>query len=98
MKNEMVVAFFCFLAMMLICKLSALCGNTYYKHSFACPRFYFLFQYVGVYGLSNSLLDTPWKKLQYGKQLFTDVIKQSQDLTKEDLVKELIKVMNNQEP
>ncbi|KAH0625555.1 hypothetical protein JD844_015113 [Phrynosoma platyrhinos] len=52
----------------------------------------------GVYGLSNSLLDTPWKKLQYGKQLFTDVIRHSQDLTKEDLVQELIKVMNNQEP
>ncbi|XP_061458320.1 transport and Golgi organization protein 2 homolog isoform X2 [Rhineura floridana] len=52
----------------------------------------------GVYGLSNSLLDTPWKKLQYGKQLFTDVIKRSQDLVKEDLVQELIKVMNNQDP
>nr|XP_056715481.1 transport and Golgi organization protein 2 homolog isoform X2 [Euleptes europaea] len=52
----------------------------------------------GVYGLSNSLLDTPWKKLQFGKQLFTDVVKHSQDLTKEDLVQELIKVMNNQDP
>nr|XP_034953737.1 transport and Golgi organization protein 2 homolog isoform X2 [Zootoca vivipara] len=52
----------------------------------------------GVYGLSNSLLDTPWKKLQYGKQLFTDVIRHSQDLVKEDLVQELIKVMNNQDP
>ncbi|XP_054852772.1 transport and Golgi organization protein 2 homolog isoform X2 [Eublepharis macularius] len=52
----------------------------------------------GIYGLSNSLLDTPWKKLQFGKQLFTDVVKHSQDLTKEDLVQELIKVMNNQDP
>ncbi|KAJ7309692.1 hypothetical protein JRQ81_007752, partial [Phrynocephalus forsythii] len=52
----------------------------------------------GVYGLSNSLLDTPWKKLQYGKQLFTDVIKRSPDLAKEALVHELIKVMNNQDP
>ncbi|KAJ7417560.1 Transport and Golgi organization protein 2 like protein [Pitangus sulphuratus] len=51
-----------------------------------------------IYGLSNSLLDTPWKKLQYGKQLFTEVVKRSQDLTKEDLVKELLTVMNNQEP
>ncbi|XP_027715184.1 transport and Golgi organization protein 2 homolog isoform X1 [Vombatus ursinus] len=51
----------------------------------------------GVYGLSNSLLETPWKKLQYGKQLFVDVIDQSQDLTKEDLITELLKVMNNQE-
>ncbi|KAM6193762.1 transport and Golgi organization protein 2 homolog isoform 2-T3 [Sarcoramphus papa] len=52
----------------------------------------------GIYGLSNSLLDTPWKKLQYGKQLFTEVVKRSQDLTKEDLVQELLTVMNNQEP
>ncbi|XP_065502767.1 transport and Golgi organization protein 2 homolog isoform X1 [Caloenas nicobarica] len=52
----------------------------------------------GIYGLSNSLLDTPWKKLQYGKQLFTEVIRRSQDLTKEDLVQELLTVMNNQEP
>ncbi|XP_043835140.1 transport and Golgi organization protein 2 homolog isoform X2 [Dromiciops gliroides] len=51
----------------------------------------------GVYGLSNSLLETPWKKLQYGKQLFVDVIDQSQDLTREDLISELLKVMNNQE-
>lgn len=53
---------------------------------------------VGIYGLSNSLLDTPWKKLQYGKQLFTEVVKRSDELTKEDLVKELLTVMNNQEP
>ncbi|XP_054248630.1 transport and Golgi organization protein 2 homolog isoform X3 [Indicator indicator] len=52
----------------------------------------------GIYGLSNSLLDTPWKKLQYGKQLFTEVVERSQDLTKEDLVQELLTVMNNQEP
>ncbi|XP_074062641.1 transport and Golgi organization protein 2 homolog isoform X1 [Macrotis lagotis] len=51
----------------------------------------------GVYGLSNSLLETPWKKLQYGKQLFVDVIDQSQDLSREDLISELLKVMNNQE-
>ncbi|XP_068956952.1 transport and Golgi organization protein 2 homolog isoform X3 [Petaurus breviceps papuanus] len=40
----------------------------------------------GVYGLSNSLLETPWKKLQYGKQLFVDVIEQSQELSREDLI------------
>uniref|UniRef100_G3W3N2 Transport and golgi organization 2 homolog n=1 Tax=Sarcophilus harrisii TaxID=9305 RepID=G3W3N2_SARHA len=51
----------------------------------------------GVYGLSNSLLETPWKKLQYGKQLFVDVIDQSQDLSREDLIGELLKVMNNEE-
>uniref|UniRef100_A0A8C6XTN0 Transport and golgi organization 2 homolog n=1 Tax=Naja naja TaxID=35670 RepID=A0A8C6XTN0_NAJNA len=57
-----------------------------------------LFLNPGIYGLSNSLLDTPWKKLQYGKQLFSDVIKHSQNLQKEDLVQELIKLMNNEDP
>uniref|UniRef100_A0A670ZVE7 Transport and golgi organization 2 homolog n=1 Tax=Pseudonaja textilis TaxID=8673 RepID=A0A670ZVE7_PSETE len=57
-----------------------------------------LFLNPGVYGLSNSLLDTPWKKLQYGKQLFSDVIKHSQSLQKEALVQELIKLLNNQDP
>ncbi|XP_032931349.1 transport and Golgi organization protein 2 homolog isoform X1 [Catharus ustulatus] len=57
-----------------------------------------VFLNAGIYGLSNSLLDTPWKKLQYGKQLFAEVVKRSEELTKEDLVKELLTVMNNQEP
>lgn len=51
----------------------------------------------GIYGLSCSLLDTPWKKLQYGKQLFTQAIKQCQDLPKEELVQELLKMLNNEE-
>lgn len=54
--------------------------------------------FIGIYGLSNSLLDTPWRKLEYGKQLFTEVVKRSQDLTKEELVQELLTVMNNQQP
>ncbi|XP_072271783.1 transport and Golgi organization protein 2 homolog [Pyxicephalus adspersus] len=52
----------------------------------------------GLYGLSCSLLDTPWKKLQHGKRLFADIIQKSHDIAKEDLVQELIKVMNNEEP
>ncbi|XP_040272242.1 transport and Golgi organization protein 2 homolog [Bufo bufo] len=52
----------------------------------------------GLYGVSCSLLDTPWKKLQHGKKLFADIIKKSQDIAREDLVQELIKVMNNEEP
>ncbi|XP_072000569.1 transport and Golgi organization protein 2 homolog isoform X1 [Engystomops pustulosus] len=52
----------------------------------------------GLYGLSCGLLDTPWKKLQHGKNLFADIIKKSQDIAREDLVQELIKVMNNEEP
>nr|CAJ81843.1 novel protein [Xenopus tropicalis] len=51
----------------------------------------------GVYGLSCSLLDTPWRKLQHGKKLFADIIRKIQDIAREDLVQELIKVMNNEE-
>ncbi|XP_028904908.1 transport and Golgi organization protein 2 homolog isoform X2 [Ornithorhynchus anatinus] len=51
----------------------------------------------GVYGLSNSLLDTPWQKLQFGKRLFLQAVGRSQDLPKEDLVAELLAVLNNQE-
>lgn len=50
----------------------------------------------GIYGLSNSLLETPWKKLQHGKQLFTEVL--SRNLAPDSLVHELLDVMNNQEP
>uniref|UniRef100_H3BD25 Transport and golgi organization 2 homolog n=1 Tax=Latimeria chalumnae TaxID=7897 RepID=H3BD25_LATCH len=57
-----------------------------------------IFLKPGIYGLSNSLLETPWKKLQYGKQLFTEVIRRSQDLSKDELTEELMKVMNNSEP
>ncbi|XP_063820794.1 transport and Golgi organization protein 2 homolog [Pseudophryne corroboree] len=53
---------------------------------------------AGLYGLSCSLLDTPWKKLQHGKNLFADIIKRSQDIARDDFVQELIKVMNNEEP
>ncbi|GCB75617.1 hypothetical protein scyTo_0019033, partial [Scyliorhinus torazame] len=51
----------------------------------------------GIYGLSNSLLETPWKKLVLGKKLFTDAIKQSNELSPENLVQELITVLNNEE-
>uniref|UniRef100_A0A6I8T2Q7 Transport and golgi organization 2 homolog n=1 Tax=Xenopus tropicalis TaxID=8364 RepID=A0A6I8T2Q7_XENTR len=60
-------------------------------------RFSSILQSFGVYGLSCSLLDTPWRKLQHGKKLFADIIRKSQDIAREDLVQELIKVMNNEE-
>ena len=50
---------------------------------------------LGIYGLSNSLLDTPWFKLDHGKQLFTSVMEQQ--LTGDRLVQDLIHVLNNQE-
>ncbi|XP_030647158.1 transport and Golgi organization protein 2 homolog isoform X2 [Chanos chanos] len=49
----------------------------------------------GIYGLSNSLLETPWRKLQYGKSLFTSVL--SKALPPDGLVQELLHILNNEE-
>ncbi|KAM4827207.1 transport and Golgi organization protein 2 homolog isoform 1-T4 [Thomomys bottae] len=51
----------------------------------------------GTYGLSNALLDTPWRKLCFGKQLFMDVVEKSQALPKDALVAQLLDVLNNEE-
>ncbi|XP_051527594.1 transport and Golgi organization protein 2 homolog isoform X3 [Myxocyprinus asiaticus] len=48
---------------------------------------------AGIYGLSNSLLETPWKKLQHGKQLFTSVV--SRMLPPDGLVQELMHILKN---
>ncbi|XP_064793020.1 transport and Golgi organization 2 homolog isoform X1 [Oncorhynchus masou masou] len=50
---------------------------------------------AGIYGLSNSLLETPWRKLQHGKRLFTSVV--NQPLPCEVLVQDLLNVLNNEE-
>lgn len=50
----------------------------------------------GIYGLSNSLLETPWKKLLQGKRHFTSVVS-DQSLSSDGLVKELLNVLNNDE-
>uniref|UniRef100_A0A4W5QIZ4 Transport and golgi organization 2 homolog (Drosophila) n=1 Tax=Hucho hucho TaxID=62062 RepID=A0A4W5QIZ4_9TELE len=50
---------------------------------------------AGIYGLSNSLLETPWRKLQHGKRLFTSVV--NQPLTCDSLVQDLLNVLNNEE-
>ncbi|XP_056129703.1 transport and Golgi organization protein 2 homolog isoform X2 [Lampris incognitus] len=50
----------------------------------------------GIYGLSNSLLDTPWRKLEHGKHLFTSVVN-NQLLSSDGLVQELLGVLNNRE-
>ncbi|XP_023834933.1 transport and Golgi organization 2 homolog isoform X2 [Salvelinus namaycush] len=49
----------------------------------------------GIYGLSNSLLETPWRKLQHGKRLFTSVV--NQPLPCDVLVHDLLNVLNNEE-
>ncbi|XP_029916169.1 transport and Golgi organization protein 2 homolog isoform X1 [Myripristis murdjan] len=51
---------------------------------------------AGIYGLSNSLLETPWRKLQHGKRQFTSVVN-NQSLSCNGLVQELLNVLNNDE-
>ncbi|XP_029998608.1 transport and Golgi organization protein 2 homolog isoform X1 [Sphaeramia orbicularis] len=51
---------------------------------------------AGIYGLSNSLLDTPWRKLQQGKRQFTSIVN-DQSLSCDGLVQELLNVLNNEE-
>ncbi|XP_023415078.1 transport and Golgi organization protein 2 homolog isoform X3 [Loxodonta africana] len=51
----------------------------------------------GIYGLSNALLDTPWRKLSFGKQLFQEAVEQSQALSKDTLIAQLLDVLNNEE-
>ncbi|KAG8521981.1 Transport and Golgi organization protein 2 [Galemys pyrenaicus] len=51
----------------------------------------------GTYGLSNALLETPWRKLCFGKQLFLEVVERSEALPKDALVAQLLDVLNNEE-
>uniref|UniRef100_G1LZ19 Transport and golgi organization 2 homolog n=2 Tax=Ailuropoda melanoleuca TaxID=9646 RepID=G1LZ19_AILME len=51
----------------------------------------------GTYGLSNALLETPWRKLCFGKQLFLEAVERSQALPKDVLIAELLHVLNNDE-
>ncbi|XP_019949119.1 transport and Golgi organization protein 2 homolog isoform X2 [Paralichthys olivaceus] len=51
---------------------------------------------AGIYGLSNSLLDTPWRKMLQGKRHFTSVVN-DQSLSCDGLVQELLNVLNNEE-
>ncbi|XP_074177990.1 transport and Golgi organization protein 2 homolog isoform X2 [Rhinolophus sinicus] len=51
----------------------------------------------GTYGLSNALLETPWRKLCFGKRLFLEAVERSQALPKDVLVAQLLDVLNNEE-
>uniref|UniRef100_G1R0V1 Transport and golgi organization 2 homolog n=1 Tax=Nomascus leucogenys TaxID=61853 RepID=G1R0V1_NOMLE len=51
----------------------------------------------GAYGLSNALLETPWRKLCFGKQLFLEAVERSQALPKDVLIANLLDVLNNEE-
>ncbi|KAM9822580.1 transport and Golgi organization protein 2 homolog [Syngnathus typhle] len=50
----------------------------------------------GIYSLSNSLLDTPWKKVLQGKRQFTRIVN-NQSLSCDGLVQELLGVLNNED-
>ncbi|XP_061117833.1 transport and Golgi organization protein 2 homolog isoform X1 [Conger conger] len=50
---------------------------------------------AGIYGLSNSLLDTPWKKMLRGKQDFTQTV--NKNLPTDSLVHELLHLLSNEE-
>lgn len=51
---------------------------------------------AGIYGLSNSLLDSPWRKVLQGKSHFSSVVS-DQSLSCDGLVQELLNVLNNEE-
>lgn len=52
----------------------------------------------GIYGLGNSLLETPWMKVEHGQRLFTSVVEQhSQPSNEASLVKGLLDVLKNDE-
>uniref|UniRef100_G3PHV9 Transport and golgi organization 2 homolog (Drosophila) n=1 Tax=Gasterosteus aculeatus TaxID=69293 RepID=G3PHV9_GASAC len=51
---------------------------------------------AGIYGLSNSLLDSPWRKVLQGKSHFSRVVS-DQSLSCDGLVQELLNVLNNEE-
>ncbi|XP_075904386.1 transport and Golgi organization protein 2 homolog isoform X2 [Nelusetta ayraudi] len=51
---------------------------------------------AGIYTLSNSLLDTPWKKVQEGRRHFSSVVS-DQSLSCDGLVQELLGVLNNED-
>ncbi|XP_061025768.1 transport and Golgi organization protein 2 homolog isoform X2 [Eubalaena glacialis] len=51
----------------------------------------------GTYGLSNALLETPWRKLCFGKRLFLEAVERGQALPKDALAAQLLDMLNNEE-
>lgn len=52
---------------------------------------------AGTYGLSNALLETPWRKLCFGKQLFLEAVERGRELPRDALVAQLLGVLSNDE-
>ena len=57
--------------------------------------FYFTCYYVeGVHGLCNAKLNTPWKKLLYGKEKFADIVNTTQT-SKDQLAEQLFDLLSD---
>ncbi|ARF02689.1 SWPV1-084 [Shearwaterpox virus] len=52
----------------------------------------------GIYGLSNSLLDTPWTKLTYGKKKFTYIVNQNSCSNSDKITNSLLSLLNDTTP
>ena len=53
----------------------------------------------GIYGLANGVLDSPWKKLVYGKALFSDIVTPAlttDSISQEQLTGQLLHLLKNQ--
>ena len=54
----------------------------------------YCFTCKGIHGLSNAKLNSPWRKLQYGKERFTDIIT-SPVTSKDELIEALFGLLSN---
>ena len=50
--------------------------------------------YIGIYGLSNARLDSPWRKLLYGKEKFTSIVK-TPNISKNQLTESLLDLLGD---
>ena len=49
---------------------------------------------VGIHGLGNAKLNTPWKKMLYGKQKFADIVAETQS-SKDQLTDQLFDLLSD---
>ena len=57
---------------------------------------YTMCQIKGIHGLCNAKLNTPWKKLLYGKEKFTDIVTRAQICkSKEQLTEQLFDLLSD---
>ncbi len=54
-----------------------------------------LIYYFQFYGLSNRILDTPWQKVELGKQMLSEVDIKSYNGDEDKLIKDLYTILND---